>query len=113
VPEAYRATAPLTYVKEAKTPTLIQHGERDRRAPIGGDYELLRALRDQHVPVRMIVYNNAGHAGRSFTIKQLREVMEHNLTFFCDQIGLCSERGSSPARSEISAPSRPSSRHSK
>ena len=33
-PEIYRKTSPMTYIKQAKTPTLIQHGENDRRVPI-------------------------------------------------------------------------------
>jgi dipeptidyl aminopeptidase/acylaminoacyl peptidase len=82
VPEAFRASAPLTYVKKARTPTLIQHGERDPRAPIASAYELRRALLDQGVRVKMIVYDKAGHAGGGFTPKQLREVMEHNLEWF-------------------------------
>jgi dipeptidyl aminopeptidase/acylaminoacyl peptidase len=82
VPEAFRASAPLTYVKNAHTPTLIQHGERDPRAPIAGSYELRQALLDQGVRVKMIVYDKAGHAGGGFTPNQLREVMEHNVEWF-------------------------------
>jgi dipeptidyl aminopeptidase/acylaminoacyl peptidase len=82
VPEAFRASAPLTYVKKAHTPTLIQHGERDPRAPIAGSYELRQALLDQGVRVKMIVYDKAGHAGGGFTPNQLREVMEHNVEWF-------------------------------
>ena len=33
-PEIYRKTSPMSYVMGAKTPTLIQHGEFDRRVPI-------------------------------------------------------------------------------
>jgi dipeptidyl aminopeptidase/acylaminoacyl peptidase len=87
VPEAFRASAPLTYVKKARTPTLIQHGERDPRAPIASSYELRRALLDQGVRVKMIVYDKAGHAGGGFTPNQLREVMEHNLEWFEPLLG--------------------------
>jgi dipeptidyl aminopeptidase/acylaminoacyl peptidase len=82
VPEAFRATAPLTYVKQAKTPVLIQHGERDPRAPIAGSYELRRALEDQHVPVTMIVYDGAGHAAGAFTLQQYEDVLRHNVEWF-------------------------------
>ncbi len=35
----------MSYVMDAKTPTLIQHGELDRRVPIANGYELRRACR--------------------------------------------------------------------
>lgn len=81
-PAVYRRTAPLSCVTSARTPTLLQHGELDRRAPIAGSYELYRALRDRGVPVRMIVYQGAGHGGRSFTPRQYRALLEHNEEWF-------------------------------
>jgi dipeptidyl aminopeptidase/acylaminoacyl peptidase len=79
-PEIYRKTAPLSYIKRARTPTLIQHGEFDRRAPIAGAYELYRALQDQNVPVRMIVYKGAGHVPSG--IRQIHALMLHNYEWF-------------------------------
>ena len=79
-PEWFRAASPLTYVKRAKTPTLIQHGDADQIAPVGGAYELRRALLDQGVPVRMIVYKGAGHLPSR--LSQARAVVEHNLEWF-------------------------------
>jgi dipeptidyl aminopeptidase/acylaminoacyl peptidase len=32
-PEIYAKTSPITYIKQAKTPTLIQHGDADQRVP--------------------------------------------------------------------------------
>jgi dipeptidyl aminopeptidase/acylaminoacyl peptidase len=46
-PEIYGKTSPITYVKTASTPTLIQHGENDRRVPIANAYELRQALEDR------------------------------------------------------------------
>jgi dipeptidyl aminopeptidase/acylaminoacyl peptidase len=60
-PEIYAKTSPMTYIKQAKTPTLIQHGEFDRRVPIANAYELLQGLRDRGVPTRLIVYKGFGH----------------------------------------------------
>jgi dipeptidyl aminopeptidase/acylaminoacyl peptidase len=37
-PEIYRKTSPVSYIKNARTPTLIQHGELDRRVPIANAY---------------------------------------------------------------------------
>lgn len=57
----YKKTSPITNINKAKTPTLIQHGEYDRRVPIANAYELLQGLRDQGVPSQLIVYKGFGH----------------------------------------------------
>ena len=79
-PEVYRKTSPITYVKDAKTPTLIQHGENDRRVPIANAYELRQALEDRGVPVEMVVYKGFGHGITK--PKSMRAVMMHNLGWF-------------------------------
>ncbi len=79
-PEIYRKTSPITYIQNAKTPTLIQHGELDKRVPIPNGYELRQALEDRGVPVKMIVYKGFGHSIDK--PKQQRAVMEHNLEWF-------------------------------
>ncbi|MFQ5704559.1 MAG: prolyl oligopeptidase family serine peptidase [Gemmatimonadales bacterium] len=60
-PEIYRKTSPMTYINQAKTPTLIQHGEFDRRVPIPNAYELLQGLRDMGVESKLVVYKGFGH----------------------------------------------------
>lgn len=60
-PEIYAQTSPITYIRDAQTPTLIQHGEFDRRVPIANAYELFQGLRDQGVPARLVVYKGFGH----------------------------------------------------
>jgi len=79
-PEIYRKTSPISYVKAAKTPTLIQHGGSDKRVPIPNGFELYQALRDLGVPVRMVVYPSFGHPINK--PKQQRSVMEENLRWF-------------------------------
>jgi dipeptidyl aminopeptidase/acylaminoacyl peptidase len=79
-PAIYAKTSPITYVKNASTPTLIQHGENDRRVPIPNAYELRQALTDRGVPVEMVVYKGFGH-GISKP-KAMRAVMQHNLAWF-------------------------------
>jgi len=83
-PEIYARTSPMTYIKKAKTPTLIQHGEFDRRVPIPNAYELYQGLQDQGVPVKLIVYKGFGHGITK--PKQQRAVMEHNWEFFLEHI---------------------------
>lgn len=57
----YKKTSPMTNINKAKTPTLIQHGEFDRRVPIANAYELLQGLRDKNVPAELVVYKGFGH----------------------------------------------------
>jgi len=59
--EIYKKTSPMTNIKKATTPTLIQHGEFDKRVPIPNAYELLQGLRDQGVAAELIVYKGFGH----------------------------------------------------
>ena len=79
-PAIYAKTSPVDYVKGAKTPTLIQHGELDRRVPIANAYQLRQALEDRGVPVEMIVYKGYGHGITK--PKSQRAVMQHNFAWF-------------------------------
>ncbi|MFN0124347.1 MAG: S9 family peptidase [Blastocatellia bacterium] len=79
-PAIYAKTSPMTYIKQAKTPTLIQHGELDKRVPIPNAYELRQGLEDRGVPVEMVVYKGYGHGITK--PKSMRAVMQHNLTWF-------------------------------
>ena len=79
-PEIYQKTSPMSYIKGAKTPTLIQHGELDRRVPIANGYELRQGLEDRGVKVEMIVYKGFGHPITK--PKSQRAVMQHNLAWF-------------------------------
>lgn len=82
--EIYQKTSPISYVKNAKTPTLIQHGELDKRVPIPNAYELRQALEDRGVPVKMIVYKGFGHGIDK--PKQHRAVLEQNYEWFTQWI---------------------------
>ncbi len=79
-PEIYAKTSPMSYIKSAKTPTLIQHGELDRRVPIANAYELRQGLENRGVKVEMVVYKGYGHGITK--PKSMRAVMQHNLSWF-------------------------------
>ena len=79
-PDIYAKTSPMAYIKKAKTPTLIQHGEFDRRVPIANAYELRQGLEDRGVRVEMVVYKGYGHGITK--PKSMRAVMQHNLAWF-------------------------------
>jgi dipeptidyl aminopeptidase/acylaminoacyl peptidase len=57
----YLKTSPMTNINKASTPTLIQHGEFDKRVPIPNAYELYRGLQDRKIPSRLVVYKGFGH----------------------------------------------------
>ncbi len=79
-PEVYAKTSPMTYVKQARTPTLIQHGEFDRRVPTPNAYELFQGLQDVGVETRLIIYKGFGH-GISKPKERLAAVW-HNWQWF-------------------------------
>ena len=60
-PKIYADTSPMTYIKSAKAPTLIQHGDKDPRVPIPNAFELYQGLQDQKVPVELMIFRGFGH----------------------------------------------------
>jgi dipeptidyl aminopeptidase/acylaminoacyl peptidase len=83
-PNIYEKTSPMTTIKEAKTPTLIQHGELDKRVPIPNAYELFQGLQDMDIETKLIVYKGFGH-GISKP-KELLAAMWHNWQWFSKHI---------------------------
>ncbi len=79
-PEIYAVTSPMSHINDASTPTLIQHGEFDRRVPTPNAYELYQGLQDVGVPVELVIYKGFGH-GISKPREQLAAVW-HNWQFF-------------------------------
>jgi len=64
-PTAYRKHSPMFHVKGVKTPTLIQHGERDERVPLAQGMEFYNALKRQSCPTKMVIYPARRMASRS------------------------------------------------
>jgi dipeptidyl aminopeptidase/acylaminoacyl peptidase len=82
-PEIYAKTSPMTYIKSARAPTLIQHGATDQRVPPPNAYELYRGLQDVGVPSKLIVYKGFEGIGHGPSKpKSSRAVMQHNLEWF-------------------------------
>lgn len=59
--DIYMKHSAMFNVKGASTPSLIQHGERDERVPIGQGYELYNALKRQGTTVKMVTYPRQPH----------------------------------------------------
>jgi dipeptidyl aminopeptidase/acylaminoacyl peptidase len=79
-PAIYAQTSPVTSIKKARTPTLIQHGSADKRVPVPDSFELYRGLQDQHVDSRLLLYTGFGHPITK--PKSNRAVMQANLDWF-------------------------------
>ncbi len=62
--EAYRNRSAVSFVAQARTPTLILHGGDDARVPVGQAYELYNGLRQVGVHVEMVAYPREGHGFR-------------------------------------------------
>jgi len=60
-PQLWFDRSPIRYVKNARTPTLIQAGGADKIVPISQAYQWYHALRATHVPVNMLIYTKQGH----------------------------------------------------
>lgn len=60
----FLARSPMTFVKQAKTPTLILCGENDLTDPVGQCYQFHRGLRRYGVDAELVVYPREGHGPR-------------------------------------------------
>jgi dipeptidyl aminopeptidase/acylaminoacyl peptidase len=61
---AFQKSSPITYVKNAKTPTLILQGENDVVDPIGQSQQFYRGLKRYKVETDLVVYPREGHSFR-------------------------------------------------
>jgi dipeptidyl aminopeptidase/acylaminoacyl peptidase len=76
----YVEVSPLTYIKNAKTPTLIHFGDLDPRIPRPQGDELYMALKKLGVPVEYIVYPGQPHGLQKQRYQQIK--MEAELGWF-------------------------------
>ncbi len=83
--DVYRQHSAMFNIKGASTPSLIQHCEGDLRVPISQGYELYNALKQQGVPVRMLVMPRQAHGPTE--PKMLLKVMQTNVEWFDKMIG--------------------------
>ncbi len=60
-PQVYARSSPVTFIKNAKTPTLILVGDRDGECPAPQSFEFWHALRTGGVESQLVVYPDEGH----------------------------------------------------
>ena len=63
-PEGFRKSSPITYIRNAKTPTLILQGDDDTVDPLSQSQMLHRALKRYGVETELVVYPREGHGLR-------------------------------------------------
>ncbi|HKD54575.1 MAG TPA: S9 family peptidase [Steroidobacteraceae bacterium] len=63
-PEVFARNSPATYIRNARTPTLILGGEDDTSNPVGQSKGLYRALKHFGVETEMVLYPGEGHSPR-------------------------------------------------
>src|SRR5579863_3869728 len=60
-PQVYARSAPITFIKNVKTPTLVVVGERDGQCPAPQSREFWHALKSQGVETELVIYPGEGH----------------------------------------------------
>jgi dipeptidyl aminopeptidase/acylaminoacyl peptidase len=79
-PQIYARSAPITFIKNVKTPTLIIVGDSDGECPTPQSYEFWHALKTLGVETTLVVYEHEGH---SFVKPEhQRDRMERTLSWF-------------------------------
>jgi len=83
-PAVYAKSAPIEYIKNVKTPTLVVVGDRDGECPVPQSYEFWHALRDLGVKTEMVIYPNEGH--RFHTPAHQKDVLVRMIAWFNENL---------------------------
>ena len=70
----------MNFVGNAKTPSLIQHGQDDRRVPLSQGEEFYRGLKKAGVTAEMVIYPRQPHGIREPRL--MKDALERNLRWF-------------------------------
>jgi dipeptidyl aminopeptidase/acylaminoacyl peptidase len=79
-PEVYAKSSPITFIKKAKTPTLVLVGDSDGECPAPQSYEFWHALKTLGVETEFVVYQHEGHMFAS--AEHQRDVIERAAAWF-------------------------------
>ncbi len=60
-PWIYARSSPITFIRRARTPTLVLQGERDAEVPAPQAYEFWHALKTLGVETQLVIYPDEGH----------------------------------------------------
>jgi dipeptidyl aminopeptidase/acylaminoacyl peptidase len=62
--DVFAKNSPSTFIRNARTPTLMLHGDADRNNPVGQSKALYRALKHFGVETELVIYPGEGHGFR-------------------------------------------------
>ncbi len=79
-PAVYARSAPITFIKQARTPTLVVVGERDGECPAPQSFEFWHGLKTFGVPTELVVYPAEGHSFNQ--LDHQRDVVRRMLEWF-------------------------------
>ena len=79
-PAIYARSAPLTFIKNVKTPTLILVGDSDGECPTPQSYEFWHALKTLGVETELVVYDHEGH--RFVKPQHVQDVIDRAAAWF-------------------------------
>jgi len=79
-PAVYAKSAPMSFIKNAKTPTLVLVGERDGECPAPQSREFWHALKTLGVETELVIYPGEGHVFNQ--PDHQRDVMERLVAWF-------------------------------
>ena len=78
--QLYSERSPISHINRVVTPTLIVHGQWDRRVPVGQAQEIHRALLRRNVPTKLILYPREGHV--PLEISHQRDLFQRWISWF-------------------------------
>ncbi|MEZ4457891.1 MAG: prolyl oligopeptidase family serine peptidase [Gemmatimonadales bacterium] len=78
--QAYRRASAMTFIKQARTPTLILHGQQDTRVPVGQAQELYMGLKKNDVPVELVFFPREPHGLRE--PRHMLDKIQREIAFF-------------------------------
>jgi len=83
-PAVYAKSAPITDIRNVKTPTLVVVGDSDGECPPAQSYEFWHALKTLDVKTQLVVYPNEGHAFHK--PEDQRDVLVRMIRWFNDNL---------------------------
>ena len=95
-PATYARSSPITYIKRARTPTLVLVGERDVECPVPQSQEFYHAVKTFGVSTQMVVYPGEGHM--ISRPEHRRDVVERTVGWFDRYLGQQAARPGTPGR---------------
>jgi dipeptidyl aminopeptidase/acylaminoacyl peptidase len=84
-PQVYAKSSPITFIKNAKTPTLVLVGDSDGECPTPQSYEFWHALKTIGTETELVVYEHEGHMFADPAHQ--RDVIERVAAWFNQKLG--------------------------